>query len=330
MRIQAVSWSRFRSNWLAVSREVVGRSHKFEFEERHIEIKLPREEHANLGKGYDETIRCFEWTGGNGKNPLNFDIFKVDVIIELQKPIQIPRKLLELPPTQRRLTSHRKGDLFDTIVSNHEELANKAFEYWIRIVRWKAGWWRIGQPEVGDHRSGWSTHLMEKQSRHRFWSGPVRIVAQLPHVLNTAEWNSIQQAVTDSRFPPIWIEFLYDSQHKLDIGDNSGCILSLAIACESIFRHLFNQQIPMPERAEERLFTALSEINIRAICRNITKFEFWDRTWRNSIDWEDINKIFHLRNRVVHLGINVDRDSTSLPRLVSSAEKFIKFADRTL
>lgn len=273
--IEAASWSRFKSNWLEVTRDVVGRSHKFEFEGRHVEVKLPPEEHADRGNSYDETIGCFSWKRRHGKDiPQSFHIFKVDLTIDLENTIQVRRELLELPPKQMKFVTQNKKLLFDNIVCEHEILANRAFDYWIRVVRWKAGWWRIGQPEVGDQRSGWGTYLIEKQSNHRFWTGTVRLVAQLPHVVTTDEWDEVQQAASEGSSPPLWFEFLYDAQHKLDIGDSSGCILSLAIACESMFRHVLNKQVPTAENADRRLFDTLSEINIRAIFRKITKFKF--------------------------------------------------------
>ena len=133
----------------------------------------------------------------------------------------------------------------------------------------------IGQPAFIGHAR--SIYLIEKQSRHRFWAGPIRLVGQLLHIVTTAEWEATQHAVSDRRYPPIWFEFLFDAEHKFHTGDHSGCILSLAIACESMFRHVLNNQVPTTERPDPRLFDTLSEVNIRAIFRNITRFNIWEQ-----------------------------------------------------
>ena len=121
-----------------------------------------------------------------------------------------------------------------------------------------------------------------------------------------------------------------DAQHKLEMGDKSGCILSLAIACESIFRHAVYNQFPDVTHVDERLIDTFNEINIRAIFRNITKFRFWDKNWKKNCDWSRINEIFNLRNSVVHLGRTEGIKDDDLMALVKSAERFIYFADAAL
>ncbi len=114
------------------------------------------------------------------------------------------------------------------------------------------------------------------------------------------------------------------------MGDKSGCILSLAIACESIFRHAVYNQFPDVTHVDERLIDTFNEINIRAIFRNITKFRFWDKNWKKNCDWSRINEIFNLRNSVVHLGRTEGIKDDDLMALVKSAERFIYFADAAL
>ncbi len=331
MKIEAASWNRFNSDWLAVTREVLGRKHRFNFEGRHVEVCLPQEEHADRGKGYDEVAECIRWKKQNGKDiPENFHIFKVDLTIDLEKPIEVRKALLEFAPVRRELITETKAKLFDKIIEEHESLALKAFDYWIRVVRWKIGFWLIGQPEIQTPRSGWGTYLIEKDGGKRFWAGSHEFTIRFTKAVTIEEWDVIQEALSERREPPIWIEFLFDAQHKLEMGDKSGCILSLAIACESIFRHAVYNQFPDVKHVDERLIDTFNEINIRAIFRNITKFRFWDKNWKKNCDWSRINEIFNLRNSVVHLGRTEGIKDDDLVALVKSAERFIYFADAAL
>ncbi len=110
MRIEAASWSRSTTNSLAVTRDVLGRSHQFEFEGRQVEVHLPCEEHAYRGKEFDETVSCVSWIHKNGERiPEGFAIYKVDLTIYLEKPVQVRKKMLEISPTRRNLTTQKKG-----------------------------------------------------------------------------------------------------------------------------------------------------------------------------------------------------------------------------
>lgn len=165
MKVSAYSWYRFTSNWLAVKREVLGCSHYFEFEVLQVTMTLPPEEHAVREAAYDQTARCFRWKKENDEYvPIDFIIYKIDLIINISQLLNIRKELLKHPPTQDQLVSHTKAELLTNICYEHSEIAKRAFENWVRVARWKTGSWKIGQSVVTGSESGWGPYLIALSS----------------------------------------------------------------------------------------------------------------------------------------------------------------------
>ena len=69
-----------------------------------------------------------------------------------------------MPAAVRSPISHRK-------LSKYGDISRRAFDHWIRTLRWKADNWRIGLPEVYGAETGWSTYLQVKETQKMVWVG---------------------------------------------------------------------------------------------------------------------------------------------------------------
>ncbi len=326
MEVNAASWSRFKPHGLMVARDLLGFVHRFEFEERRVEVRLPQEQHATSEAEHDTVVRCFMWKKIAGEEvPFGFDISAVDVVVDIDHAVSIQKEMIG--HVDLGIPTKSQADILDKLTSECDTVARKAFDYWIRVVRWTVRSLIVGRPIVVGYESGWSTYLIEKSSRQRFWAAAHTLKGYWPEPLSVEQWNTIQERLNESRRPPIWFEFLFDAYHKADMGDQSGCILSLAIALENMLRHVLLKQIPHNELLDPRLIETISEINVRAVIKNITKCQFWTDEWKQNCKLADINKILDLRNKVAHLGHFELVGKADLDRFLKTARVFLEFAD---
>lgn len=331
MKIRAASWNRFVSTSLAVSPEAMGSEHRFRFRDRTVSVHVPDVGMADRGDGFDNVAECRHWKTVNGKQiPLSYDVYKIDLYVDLLEPINIPPIMLQSSPKQDHLISKTVAEQFEYICTEHEQLAYMAFEYWIRVLRWKSQYWRIGQPEVIGRKSGWGTYLVSKRSKKRFWIGVRKIIARRHHIVTLEEMNAVQKAVKTQDEPPIWIEYLSDAEHKFDNGDFNGCILSLAISCESIFRRIVEEQIPDNNNVDPQVFATLSEINIRSMFKYITKYQFWGAQWKGHCNWQLINNLFDKRNDIIHAGFRGSIEEKQVDKIKAAVSTFVIFANQHL
>jgi hypothetical protein len=50
------------------------------------------------------------------------------------------------------------------VVYEYRLMAERAFEYWVRIVRWTCDDFRIGRNRGESFDSGWSTHIVDVEA----------------------------------------------------------------------------------------------------------------------------------------------------------------------
>jgi hypothetical protein len=328
-KVKIASWNRFKSEGLAIAPDLLGRTHHFDFEGRRVEVRLPREEHLNRGEGYDTLVECTTWFKGH--IPAYFHILRVDVLIDVSHEVELEEELLKHPPRREHLTTPSRAKFLDSTVEEHQSLAFRAFDYWIRVVRWKNDFWRIGQPEVYGYQSGWGTYLLVKGEEKHFWATGHTVPVPRTKAVAAEVWEAVQTALHEGLRPPTWFEFLYDAHQELEVGDKTGCILSLAIASETMFRRILEKQVPPAEKIDPEFIETIAEMNVRTVMRHIKKFSFWKNgEWEKYCNWNEIHKIFDHRDKIMHVGYVGSVDTAALKKMVRSADKFIHFADRAL
>jgi hypothetical protein len=197
----------------------------------------------------------------------------VDVLVELKKQLRIPAAALGKVDT--RLFSPRDRRRLNRLSKEAEEIASRALDAWIRVLRWKSLNHAIGQVEWEGRESGWGTYLLDSASEERFYAASqVIVVFGGGPPLSLRTWRKVSEALNRGDVPPPWFDFLFDGEHAVLAGDLQGGVVRLAVAVESMFRSLFAQRAARPANTEVvRLLNYLSLSHRSWIVGSASDFE---------------------------------------------------------
>ena len=224
-----------------------GKNYQFVYAERLIKISMP---HAvwipppglkpRLMGEFDEISCHSRHKNQNGEYvPTQYDVHCVDVAVALAEPIEVPGEFLQLPPNRYELVTESKKTELSKLAQENSRLASNAFAYWLTVLRWKSGIGHIGEPRIRDagQKTGGEA-LRSNETNHRFWLPDMVFVIPRHDIVTEEHWNAAQEAFSNGKGPPVWFDFLFQSEQRLNNLDLTGAILSLAIALEVSVRIL--------------------------------------------------------------------------------------------
>ena len=299
-QVKVKSWNRFLIRNLAVKPEIMGNEHSFPFENSTVSIKIPSIVQADRGKNHDEVASVGARLASNNE-PLEFRIYKVDVEVLLPITVSLPKEVLNRNPNALDLLSNEKQKEFEKVAKQHQLVAEKAFEYWIRIVRWVCDDSRIGRNQVESFHSGWSTYLKDAESNVKFWIQGKVFYALGYKALGVDKWSEIQRKLSKGSQPPIYVEFKHDAEEHIKLGDYGRSLVDMAIACETFLRFTVLQRLP--EELDSKLSSYIEEANISQYINNFFPEvidEVTDRQFKKLKS--DLFSLFERRNNLVHMG----------------------------
>lgn len=299
-QIKVKSWNRFLTRNLAVKPEVLGSEHRFSFEDRTVSIKIPSIDQVDSGQGYDK-VASIGARRAVDNEPLEFYIHKIDVEVSKPDTVSIPSEVLNRPPNAHDPFSDEEQKRLDKVAEQHQSTAEKAFNYWIRIVRWVCDDSRIGRDQVEDFRSGWSTYLIDAESDTKVW-----IQGQVFHVLGyktlrVEEWQEIQSKLSLGSQPPIYVEFKHDAEEHIRLGDYKRSLVDMAIACDTFLRFTVLQRLPVELNTKMAAYIEKANVHLYinqffpGIIDKATNKQFKKLT-------SDLRALFKQRNKLVHMG----------------------------
>jgi hypothetical protein len=299
-QITVKSWNRFITRNLAAAPEVLGKEHRFTFENRTVSIKIPSIDQADRGKGYDEVVSV-RTRRAIDNEPLEFHIHKVDVEVSIPNIVSVPAEALDRPPNAYDLFSDEEQKRLSKIAEQHQSVAEKAFEYWIRVTRWVCDDSRIGQDQVEDFRSGWGTYLIDTERNTGIWTPGHTIYVSKYKSLNLEEWREIQSKLSENSQPPIYVELKYDAEEHIRLGDYRRSLIDMAIACETFLRISVLQSLP--KDLNPKLSVYIEEANINQYINHFFA-EIIDETANKQFKKikSDLHSLTKRRNDLVHMG----------------------------
>lgn len=295
------SWNRFLIRNLAVAPEVMGQEHIFPFENSTVSIKIPSISQVDRGKSYDEVASIgVRRTVDN--EPLEFNIYKMDVEVSIPITVSIPLEVFDRPANAFDLFSDEEQNNLNKTTEQHQSIAEKAFEYWIRVTRWVCDDSRIGRDQVEDFRTGgWSTCLIDTERNTKVWIQGQIFHAPKYKTINPEEWQEIQSRLSNSSQPPIYVELKHDAEENIRLGDYRRSLVDMAMACETFLRLAVLQKLP-----KELNINLRSYIEEGNISQYINKFfpEVIDETANRQFKKlkSDLFTMFDRRNKLVHMG----------------------------
>jgi hypothetical protein len=314
---------RFSLERFCITPDLISAKHEFVFEGRPVTLSLPGLDKDTVPPE-QRRIECHKWKSV-GNIPLEYNVNSLDIEMELGDTIRVPEPVRHLHPNQFELFKPHEQKNLDQTVAEAGTIVRRAFEYWLRMLRWKSGIGYIGEPSIryaGAHEGG--AVLRDRLSGHRMWLQPhvIRAVGSRP--VTTSQWDATQVALTACKLPPVWFEFLFDSEMRINNNDLVGAVLSLAIALEVNVRTIFSHDLRTAD-IEPVMLEIFDQTNLRALLNRIKKMRRWDKEWEKATDLSEINSLMNYRDRVMHSAQTENLDEVELRKMHAAVKKFAYF-----
>jgi hypothetical protein len=296
------SWTRFVVQDLTVTPDLIGLSHEFAYGGHQISVRLPPKTAIPLEACEGDLLSFNVYREIEGKQvPQYFWVKAVDVIVHVPEPVSAPKGVLDTPPNAYEMVPATKQAELNSLTQSCEAIAEKAFDLWIRVLRWESDNAAIGRPEVIGHESGWSTYLLVTSTNQRMWASPSVIEARGGKPITAREWKRVESALRAELKPPVFLELLFDAIEHIKLGDIRRAIVDMAVACETYLRMVVADSLPAHLSAAIRQY--VDDANIRSV---LTRFipeilNDQERTQLGKIQ-SRLHSLFDCRNEILHFG----------------------------
>lgn len=314
---------RFSLDRLCITPELVGAKHDFSFERRKVTLTLPSVERADVPIE-QRRLHLYKWRS-EGNVPLEYAVYELDIEIEVADNISVPEEILRLHPNQYELLASEEQAHLNKVIAEGERCLCAAFSYWLRVIRWKSAIGYIGEPSIRYAGSGQGgAVLRERATKHRMWlqSQVISVIGSRP--VTSEEWSATQAALTAVKTPPVWFEFLFDSQMRINNNDLVGAVLSLAIALEVNLRLIFSDEL-RKANLQPVVLEVFDLANMRALLTRLKKMRQWDSSWAASTDFSAFHKLMDHRDGVMHMAKTENIDKSELQKMYAAVRKFAYF-----
>ena len=304
---------------------ILGSSHAFLLSGSRVRVSLPSAEfsmdsHDPIGPSTGHVHFQSGYVGQSFEKSF-YGIDQVYVEVDIPELVRIPKSLLEVDAAQLSPEVMNSHPHLEALSVQYDELAASAWMHWMRVARWA-----INEPLIGV--PNWSSNerpqlkmprLREKTTGFSIWASTGIITMRRSADIDLPRWAHIGKALADQLAPPVWFDYLVEAEQRLCNHDFSGCVLSSAIACETVARACYFHLLGAP--------------------RHPTAADMVDRTAVQAIigRWKEltgikaggkVHKIFEARNRLVHSGSADVIDEAIARETLSAASNFVDGGDK--
>ena len=103
-------------------------------------------------------------------------------------------------------------EVIDTaFVSQMGQVAERAFDHWLRVMRWRTRSWRIGRMRK-HQRTKRGTTLREDGTNRQLAPTVQTIVVRQDRPFTVEEWSDTQDALANGRESPLFYDLFFDGQ----------------------------------------------------------------------------------------------------------------------
>jgi hypothetical protein len=162
----------------------------------------------------------------------------------IEHPVSAFHSGSSCPYPRSLLVPKQQQEHFEKVLTDYSSVARRAFDLWIRMVRWKADAYRIGLPDVEDVETGWSTYLQEKATQKDVWASGHIFTVYAAKSVTPEQWDDVSAALGDGVQPPIFWDLLYDAMGHLERQDLKRTIVDAAVAAETYMKTIVHQGLP--------------------------------------------------------------------------------------
>jgi len=319
-KVKIKSWNRFLTTGLVVKPEILGAEHEFSFQNSFVTIRIPSIDQVDRGKGYDEVVSVGSRRATDDE-PLEYDIHKVDVEVSIPIITSIPSEVLNRNANAYEILSNEKQKELNQIATNHESIAEEAFEYWIRVIRWIKNDSRIGRRQI-EKLIDWSVRLFDDESKHKIWIGGGVFHVEGYKTIKPDEWQEIQSKLESGSQPPIFVELKHDAKENIELGDFRRSVIDMAMACETFMRFSVVQKLP-----RELSLKLIEYVEMANVNQYIDRFfpEILDEIGKNKFKAlkAELAILFKKRNKLVHMGQDDGIDEDLCKKLLLTTESLL-------
>jgi hypothetical protein len=233
--------------------------------------------------------------------PRNYEILKVDIEVSRGSRLVFPLEVLSQPPNAFELFSEAEQTHLNEVSSQYQQVAERTFEYWIRIVRWTCDDFRLGRDRSEGFHSGWGTRLADVETGKHVWIPTAIFHAQSYRTVSPQEWDAIQQSLSAGLYPLAYIEHKHDAEEYIERGDYRRALVDLAVACELFLRAMVIRRLPAELNDKFKKFIEDGNINqyVNQFFQEIVN-EVGNRQFKKI--QPELRSLFGRRNDLLHLG----------------------------
>ncbi|MGL4608700.1 MAG: hypothetical protein ACRCYY_03300 [Trueperaceae bacterium] len=288
---------RFPMSHLCVEPCLLGKSHKFKFENFNIILSLPAKNEVTKFKvSQEHRITYHQWDEINGKEkPTCYWVGEIDIKTDIEE----------------------EGKAEDA-----EEIALKSLDIWLRTLRWKSLNCKIGRVNFNNNPYTIGKNcIIERKSGKYVSSIGHRGRLEKAFLTTKKIWTATQKALEVEGLPPIWYDLFSDAVESYRLNDYRKMVIDCAVSCELLLHDLFEKSLPRSMRNKTKMLKHFEKMNITQLRSDHIR-ELLPTTEHEKYD--DLNKVlkelFEARNSLLHKG------STSQKR---SREQYKKFLEAT-
>ena len=246
----------------------------------------------------------------------------VDVLVHINERPSLPEEALTRHPNPIGLLSNEQQRELNKLAKAYEDTAYRAFDLWIRTLRWKSDNSTIGRPEIHGYESGWGTYLYNNETSNQFWSFHKPYTLNIYTAVTLDQWYEVEETLKRGQEPPVYIDLMFDGIEQFYLGYLQRSVVDLAVACEAFMRARVTQNLP--EGLTSSLLTYIDEANIRQLQGHLFKdtLDNEQRKLLKSIN-SRLHELFDARNTILHSGQKQDLTSDNCQKYVEVTKKLI-------
>lgn len=319
-------WKRYEAYHFEVAPSLIASSHSFSFKRFDVEIRLPAKPKQKDWKNMELPVTCWSYkTRNNRRTPLSYHIHQIDAVIRTGTGRKVREEAIG--KVNGRLFSSRERQSLDKLTYKYEKILDEAFEHWINVLRWCTEKPTICQLSHQRQGTTWGAYLIDAESTQRFYAPPHILTAQMANPISKVEWNRAEAILRKGKNVPIWQIYYAEAFERLNLGDQRGYIISLAISSETAIRHISKSFLKEPINTKYQ--SIINTIPISRLINNWKKLGFDSSEWISlESERKSISKLFEVRNGIMHRGESPDISKQERDSFGLSVKKFIKMIEK--
>lgn len=321
--VQAASWNQLLTRNFAVVPELLGRSHTFPFDQKTIIVELPTTAGISHDPNRRGRVEILVHKEDNGRRvPTCFAVNSIEILVRIPNQVEVPEQILNQPPNAYDDLSKDQQDQLEELATTHRSIAEKAFDLWVRSLRWKSNNGSIGRPEVLGARSGWTTYLLDEATRHRFWAATQVFEARSCLGVTLEEWNEVERALSSGVEPPVFYDLMFDAEEHFRLGDLERSVVDAAVASETFMRGRVLQLLPA--NLNDKVKQYVDEANVRQVLNHLFPETLSDRNVElfKAIK-STVHELFSVRNAILHSGRKSSLKPVDCKKCLEASKKLI-------